>query len=231
MPKLMDKISVKKFIASRLGDNWLTPTIFAGSTLPPLAQRRWTPPFVIKAAHGSSWNIFVRRDADLDWRLIEKTCETWLSNVFGSSNHEWAYGRVPRGILVEPFLGPSNLTDLQLPIDFKFFVFAGRVHYIQVDTDRATQHKRTFFDREWRRQPFRCGHTVDARTIPKPSCLNEMIAAAEYLGKGFSFVRVDLYEINGEPKFGELTFFPDSGLLPFVPDRYDFILGELWPLP
>jgi hypothetical protein len=107
-------------------------------------------------------------------------------------------------------------------------VFSGRVHYIQVDTDRATNHRRAFFDREWRRQPFTYGYAMDTRVIDKPRSLGQMIEAAEHLGREFSFVRIDLYEINGKPRFGEFTFLPDSGLMPFSPVSYDAILGALW---
>lgn len=225
--KLADKISVKEFVASQLGNEWLTPTIFAGDALPPLKQRSWPIPFVIKAAHGSGWNIFVRHASELDWPAIEVACQKWLSESFGTTTMEWVYWQIPRRILVEPFLGSPN----GLPIDYKLFVFSGRVHYIQVDTDRATNHKRVFFDRTWRRQPFSYGYPPDPRVIEKPRCLDQMIEAAEHLGKGFSFVRIDFYEIDGKPKFGEFTFLPDSGLLPFSPDQYDAILGSLWSVP
>ena len=55
-----------------------------------------------------------------------------------------------------------------------------------------------------------------------------MIEAAETLGQGFDFVRVDFYEIDGAPRFGEMTFYPGSGLDPFDPPEIDLILGRLW---
>ena len=55
-----------------------------------------------------------------------------------------------------------------------------------------------------------------------------MIDAASRLGRDFDFVRVDLYAIAGEPRFGELTFYPGSGLDRFSPDSLDTMLGERW---
>ena len=55
-----------------------------------------------------------------------------------------------------------------------------------------------------------------------------MIKGAETLGEGFSFVRVDLYAILDRPKFGEMTFYPGSGLDPFSPDSLDQRLGSYW---
>jgi len=39
-----------------------------------------------------------------------------------------------------------------------------------------------------------------------------MLRYAEQIGEDFSYVRVDLYEIAGQVKFGEVTFYPEAGL-------------------
>ena len=41
--------------------------------------------------------------------------------------------------------------------------------------------------------------------------MDEMFKIAAELSVGMPFVRVDLYQSNGQIYFGELTFFPDSG--------------------
>jgi len=41
-------------------------------------------------------------------------------------------------------------------------------------------------------------------------------------------VRVDFYEIDGHPRFGEMTFYPGSGLDPFDPPALDAMLGDRW---
>ena len=37
-----------------------------------------------------------------------------------------------------------------------------------------------------------------------------MIQAAEILAEDFPFVRVDFYEVGNVPKFGEMSFYPES---------------------
>ena len=49
---------------------------------------------------------------------------------------------------------------------------------------------------------------------------------AESLSKDFPFVRVDLYLINKNIFFGELTFYPWSGYVQFIPDKFDYELGK-----
>lgn len=60
-----------------------------------------------------------------------------------------------------------------------------------------------------------------------PENLNEMISIAEQLSDGFKFLRVDLYNVKGRIYFGELTFYPSSGMTPFVPKEWDEKLGCL----
>ena len=54
---------------------------------------------------------------------------------------------------------------------------------------------------------------------------------AEKLCKGFSHVRVDLYNVNGKIYFGEMTFTNASGFEKITPNDYNLMLGKLWKLP
>jgi hypothetical protein len=58
-----------------------------------------------------------------------------------------------------------------------------------------------------------------------------MVNYAEKLSKKFPHVRVDLYSIEGNIIFGELTFFNASGYMKFEPDKFDYELGEKFKLP
>lgn len=64
-----------------------------------------------------------------------------------------------------------------------------------------------------------------------PENLNEMISIVEKLSDGFKFLRVDLYNVKGKIYFGELTFYPVSGMGAFVPEEWDEKLGEWIKLP
>ena len=54
-----------------------------------------------------------------------------------------------------------------------------------------------------------------------------MIADAETLGTDFDFVRVD-YQVDGKPRFGEMTIYPGSGLGAFNPTSLDADMGRFW---
>jgi hypothetical protein len=197
-----DKALVKSWVADLLGPDWITPTFWAGVELPPRADRTWPAPYVIKANNGSGNNTFVMQEGPPDWDLIEAKLPP-LNRWHGRSRGEWVYQRISPQYLVEPFIG----RDGHSPDDFKIFVFHGRAEFIQVDTGRFAEHERTFFDVEWRKLPFSIGYPSSNKEIERPHSLEEMIRGAELLGRQWDFVRVDFYEIDHRPRFGEVTFY------------------------
>lgn len=220
---LADKIGAKEFVRGRLGEDWIIPTLWSGDRLPQCPPR-WPAPYVLKAAHGSDWNWFVRTAEGEDWAAMQAAAARWLREPFGISGREHHYRAIPRRLLVEPMLGDprASLTD------YKFFVFGGKVAFLHMDADRGTQTRRVCLDRDWRVLPFRLGGYPEADAGEPPARFGDMLAAAEALGSGFDFVRVDLYDVDGAPKFGELTFTPEAGFGPFRPSSIDAEMGRRW---
>lgn len=219
LPVLADKVAVKAWVAARLGPEWVIPTLWHGTVLPSVAV--WPAPFVVKARHGCNQTRFVFADRD-DWRRVRRAAARWMKGRYGGWLSEWLYSHIPPGLLVEPFAG----TGATLPIDYKFFVFGGRVEYVQVHLGRGAQHRWIVFDRDWRRLSAPSADPDPAR----PNALTRMMAAAETLGHGFTFVRVDLYDGANGPLFGEMTFYPGSGLDRFDPVSLDARMGRDWQL-
>ena len=52
--------------------------------------------------------------------------------------------------------------------------------------------------------------------LSKKNILDKLKPYAKELAQDFKFVRVDLYYIDGQPKFGELTFTPCSGNIKLI---------------
>lgn len=217
MVTLADKLAVKSFAAERLGEEWVTPTYWCGTELP--AAPICPLPFVIKARHGCNQNIFFRDNVE-GWHRARAKVKRWLKRPYGKLLDEWIYADIPRGLLIEPFVG----ADGHLPIDYKIYTFGGRATHIQVHLDREHKHRWILFDRDWWRVSLPVGNSDPAA----PTTLQQMLAAAEKLGRGFDFVRSDFYEVGGRPRFGEMTFYPGSGLDKFSPVSLDAELGKLW---
>lgn len=217
LPRLADKVLVKHFVADRLGDDWVVPTLWQGPELPAVSE--WSAPIVVKSRHGCNQCIFLRSD-DHDWSSVVRRANGWTSARYGFWLDEWLYSQIKPGVLVEPFIGDGQ----ELPIDYKLFVFGGHVEYVQVHLGRERRHRWIVFDRCWTRLTPG-DHDLQ---LSRPKSLSRMIDAAETLALGFDFVRVDMYEINERPLFGEMTFYPGSGLGSFSPRSLDAAMGAHW---
>ncbi len=58
-----------------------------------------------------------------------------------------------------------------------------------------------------------------------------MTEIAVALAGSYDFMRVDLYSVDEDVFFGELTPYPSSGLERFRPGSFDSQLGAKWKLP
>ena len=215
LPVWVDKISAKQQAARLLGEQWIIPTRWTGSALPAGPPAPF--PFILKASHGCNQNM-VCHDA-ADWRAARRRAAGWTRRAYGLWLDEWAYRALPRGYIVEPFLGSGD----RLPVDYKIYVFGGHAVLVQVHLDRGRNHRWTLYDRAWTQVSM-----PDEAPSPAPANLDRMLAAAETLARPFDFARIDFYEIDGQPKFGEVTFYPGSGLDPFDPPELDRHIGALW---
>lgn len=214
---LLDKIAAKALVARRLGPEWVTPTAWHGASLPPTIP--FAVPGIVKARHGCNQYAVLRAaPSSTAWDTLRRRAERWTARPFGFWLSEWAYRDVPRGLLAEPLIGDGAA----LPVDYKIYVFGGRATHVQVHLDRAGAHRWVLHDRYFRRLVPGEDQPVAPRSLPA------MLDAAEELARGFDFLRVDFYEIDGAPRFGEFCLYPGSGLDPFAADWIDFELGALW---
>lgn len=203
----------------------MTPTLWSGTTLPNEEILRGYLPFVLKANFGNNKNLFCLSEKDLDYRrLVAMTC-SWLN---GPAHiplcHEKWYDKIKRCLLIEPYLTKRE----KPPMDYKVFCFHGKPVYIQVDTNRFTDHRRDFYDPNWIFQrDFSLLYPTSGTTIQRPKHLPEMLQAASILSSSIDFIRIDFYCIP-ELRFGEFTFAPDSGWGKFSKSDIDLELGYYW---
>ncbi len=220
-----DKWKVRNYVSGKLDEDIL-PEVYHVTDDPTTIPFDELPDdYVIKPTHMSGPIIFIDENEKPNRSSIQQSCYDWLNTTYGSIKEEYWYSKIKPQIIIEELLKDKKN---EYPPDFKFFVFHGKVEYIEVDTDRHTNHKRRFYDRNWNAQEFELKFPLGP-VIDKPNSLDKMINIAEKLGSGFDFIRVDLYELNGERiVFGELTVGPESGGGQFRPLKYDFEFSSYW---
>jgi hypothetical protein len=96
---------------------------------------------------------------------------------------------------------------------------------VPYDRDPQTKHcLESWYSPEWEaKDDYHSGEYV-CRHFPKPSSLEQIFEACKDLASQFPLVRMDFYEVNGKPYFGEMTFTPEGF---YVGDFSDKALKEL----
>jgi len=228
LPVLVDKVRAKEFIAQKFGKEYVIPTLAVYDTaealdfnLEPLSK----PPYVLKTNHGSGFNLFVK-ERPADPAAIRAKLAKMLKTDYAGLMEEWAYAPIPRKILVEPYI---ETPEGYIP-DYKCHTFAGKIFAIEMIIDRFKGYWINFFTRDWKPLDIRkyAKRPRYEGNVPPPAGLPKMIELAEALGKDFPYARIDLYQINGEVKFGEFTPYPGSGFDKFDPPEWDYEFGRQW---
>jgi hypothetical protein len=181
--------------------------------------------FVVKPTHGSGWVRVVLDKATLDVDELLNACSGWLTTNYYDRTRERQYRTITPRIMVEEFIDDGSGAA---PMDYKFFTFHGKVQLIQIDGSRFTNHRCALYDRHWR--DTGAGVQLDRFDGPvrEPPNLELLLQAAETLGAGLDFVRVDLYDVGNRIYFGEMTATPGGGFARFNPQAMDEHLGRLW---
>jgi hypothetical protein len=225
---LSDKIAVRNFVASRVGDEWLPPLLWIGDTVTEIPFDSIKAPYILKCNHGSGLNVVVTDSARLDREKAQEVLRSGLAASFGRASREPGYVPIQPRLLAEQLMLERDGTP---PLEHKIFVFDGRARVIWsifVDQDRARFD--AVYSRDWRPLHWSALNQPYKGILARPQQLEKFIELAERLGAGLDHVRVDFYEWNGQPMVGELTLYNLSGLYRFYPDEADFILGSWWKL-
>jgi hypothetical protein len=227
---LTDKLSVREYIAAKLGEKHLIPLVAVPDAFTREVFEALPNAFVMKANHGSTFVEIVRNKSETSFDRLHQLAARWLATDFYWIARERHYLKMKPRIFFEHLLLDRRG---QIPADFKVHCFGGRpgrpVMYILVISDRFgnTTHG-DVYDVDWNHLDIAIGYYKRSATpAPRPENLQSVLAVAATLCEDFDYVRVDLYAPDNKVYFGELTFTPGAGVLPFTPDRIDYDWGRL----
>ena len=231
MIPLTDKYRVREYVADKIGDVYLNKLYQVVDNAEDIDFDKLPQKYVIKTTDGGSGeNVFICHDGtQINQDEIIQTVNSWKGKKYYLLTREYAYGKnIKSRIIVEEYLS-SAVTPEKGINDYKFLCFNGVFKYLWVDTDRYSGHKRAWFDHNFSllKEVRNSFERVD---VILPDNVSEMAKLAEMLASPFPLARIDLYNIDGRIYFGEITFYPGSGFERFIPDSFDYTLGECFSL-
>lgn len=220
IPQLVDKFEVKKYIAN-INPSIVVKTLGIYNNIDEINYSNLPNQFILKPTHGFGKVLMCTDKKSFDIENAKKVMREWFEYNQYDITGEWQYKNLKPRIICEELLG-ENIKD------YKFFCFDGEPTIIQIDSDRYIDHKRQLRDTKWQRIKATLAYPNDEAELPRPKELDQMIDICRTLSAGFSFVRVDLYLVEGHIYFSELTFTPGNGMDRFNPKSFDIYLGEKW---
>lgn len=226
--KMVDKIEAKKWVAERIGEEYIIPTLGVWHRAEDIDFDSLPDQFVLKTNHDSGGVVICKDKSTFDKEAAKRKLNESLQRDFYKYGREWPYKNVEPRILAEKYLAPENRdSDGNIP-DYKLMCFNGIVKCSFVVTERGTEDglKVTFFDNEWKKMPFERHYPASNKKLDRPAHYPKMVELAEKLSKGIKFVRVDFYEADDRIFFGEMTFYPGCGYEEFTPEEWDRKLGD-----
>lgn len=224
---MVDKIKVKDYVSSFIGEDYIIPTLGVWRDAREIDFDNLPSKFVLKCNHDSSSIVFCRDKANFNKKKAIKKLNKFLKANGYNYGREWPYKNVEKRIFAEPLLEDNDFKDKSLNV-YKFLCFSGKPIIIQtIQNDKTPEEVIDYFDDDWNLLNLRQNFPNSQKPLTRPKTLDKMLDISSKLSKGFPFLRVDLYEVNGKIYFSEFTFYSDDGMNKFVPEDWDFKLGEL----
>lgn len=240
--ELADKYKVREYVKNCGLDNILPILYGTWERAEDIDFGRLPDKFVIKTNHGFKKTIIVQDKSRANLEAIRGQLNKWIQERYGLRSFEPHYWNIKRLIIAEEYLidnsSSSQSTSL---IDYKFSCINGEPEIVVVLADRGnmtdglTQKKSVqglragVYDIEWNirndvvsQNMFAHGESL---IIPRPQAFSRMVEVCRILSKPFPVVRVDLYQVNSQVYFGEMTFTP-GGNRNYFTQEYFLELGS-----
>jgi hypothetical protein len=231
--RLTDKYAVRDFVRERDLERTLVKLYGVWDDADSIDFDALPSQFVLKCTHGSGDCIIVRDKSLLDILATRASLQQTLSETYGLAEGNLHYSRIQPRVMAEELLcNDEEMAAVSSSlVDYKIWCFNGKAHYIWACSNRTKTSVRVMtYDTSWNAHPeysiFNVHYQRD-KLMPRPHNLTEMLAVAEKLSEGFPVVRVDLYSVEGEICFGEMTFTSLGGLMNYYTPEFLIHAGSL----
>lgn len=221
-----DKYEVRKYLSQKGYSGLLNELLFVVDRVEDIPWSTLPNQFAIKWSFGSGFNIICSDKKTFNKTKAIQKLKWWGAIPYWKMYSEMQYKDTHPKIIGEKFLENKNGG---FPVDYKFYCFNGMPKCVMICIERETgTPKFYFFDRSWNLLRLNKWGKIAPKnfTVKKPECIDKMFDLAEVLSKPFPFVRLDLYDNDGEIIFGEFTFAPSGGADPNRLQQTDEFFGD-----
>lgn len=237
MVQCVDKYDVREYVKSKGLENILIPCYGVYDSPEEIDWASLPNQFVMKDTLGGGGTsvIIVKDKSKENIEELKRRATEWvkIDARKRGAGREWPYYRGKKHrIIVEQYIDSDEKNGGL--IDYKFFCFNGTSSWMYVIADRKIGSGAGFgiFDSDFNKSNvIRVDERPLERIVEKPAAFESMKRIASKLSRDFPEARVDLYEVKGKIKFGEITFYDGSGYMTFNPDSFDEEMGKMFVLP
>lgn len=233
---MVDKYEAKNYVSSIIGAEYIIPTYGVWDKAEEIDWDKLPDQFVFKCTHDSGGIIIVKDKNAVDRKEIEMRLSRMLKrNYYKTGGREWPYKNVKPRVMAEQFMISNDTPNHDIP-DYKFFSFNGEPRVLLFCTERKNgSSKWDFYDMDMQRIKVAALHhettSLNLGDFISQEVFEKMKEIARSLAKVKAYVSVDLYYINKQIYFGELTFYSGGGWLQYDPEDFDLTLGNMLTLP
>lgn len=205
-----DKYNVRFFLKERGCSKYLNELFGVWTSEKEIDWNKLPSSFVLKVNNGCGDTILVKDKSKINTEEIKAILHRNLKIKYGYSNAQIHYTHIKPCIIAEKLLENQDNPNESM-VDYKIWCINGEPKFILVVSNRTKAgYHLNVFDLKWNN----INHLAFDKTskhyspinISRPQSLNEMINVAGKLANGFPQVRIDFYEYDNKPIFGEMTF-------------------------
>lgn len=233
LPKLVDKVEVKSYVSSIIGEEHIIPTLGVWNSFDEINFDSLPPQFVLKSTNGGGGTgvVICRDKSTFNKQDARRKLEASMRTNY-KVQREWVYYNIPHRIIAEQYMQDGSSSEL---VDWKFMCFNGEPKLLFYASDRYKKGEKLkfdWFDIQLNHLPLKSkGYDNVNPNIEMFPEYDEMLTIARKISQGLPHVRVDLYLINKKVYFGEMTFFHDGGAVALEPWEWERKIGDMMVLP
>lgn len=207
-----DKLQVRDYVRTKGLEELLIPLLAVFKRPKEIVWENLPDKFVLKWNFGCGFNLLCSDKNALKVPDAVRMLGKWGRTRYWLEFSELQYKTAKKRIICEQFLEADSDEGL---VDYKFYCFHGKaLAVLAIARPPQGEKEAILMTPEWEPISDIPGRYKKSFLPDRPCSLDKMKRTAEILSQPFPFVRVDFYDCNGKPYFGEMTFTPAAGIFP-----------------